>query len=117
MNEFFVLFFRFVRSLYRILFQGSRCISFQGWIFEASYRKILLQYFPRIFGYLSTFMVFRICFFLWLETVIPVQVECQQLVLDISLYSLDADSALHEPPGEGPEGAIKPEVFPARCDS
>lgn len=62
-------------------------------------------------------MVFRICFFLWLETVIPVQVECQQLVLDISLYSLDADSALHEPPGEDPEGAIKPEVFPARCDS
>lgn len=62
-------------------------------------------------------MVFRICFFLWLETVIPVQVECLQLVLDISLYSLDADSALHEPLGEGPEGAIKPEVFPARCDS
>lgn len=33
------------------------------------------------------------------------------------ILGFDADSAFHGPPGEGPEGAIKPEVFPARCDS
>lgn len=52
-----------------------------------------------------------------LETVDPCTGGMPRTRLDISLYSFDADSALHEPPGEGPEGAIKPEVFPARCDS
>lgn len=33
------------------------------------------------------------------------------------ILNLRADSALHGAPGWIPEGAIKPEVFPARCDS
>lgn len=94
----------------------SRCISFRGCL--------------KLYTEKSSFNIFHVYLDIYLrswclefvspcslETMIPVQVECQELVLDISLYSFDADSALHEPPGEGPEGAIKPEVFPARCDS